>query len=170
MSNPYLGEIRIFAGNFAPVGWAFCAGQVMSIAENDALFALIGTTYGGDGQTTFNLPDLRGRIPIHQGTGHGSNFVLGQLAGSETVTLSLSQLPAHNHPAQATAASGSKSTPGGNVWAGSTLNSYSTGAPKAQMNPHAIGNTGNGQPHDNLMPYLAVNFIIALEGVFPSQN
>lgn len=168
MSSPFTGEIRMFAGNFAPVGWALCQGQLMAIAENDALFTLLGTTYGGDGQTTFGLPDLRGRIPVHQGPG----FVLGQLAGTESVTLNISQLPSHNHPAQATSAAGTQLSPANGVWAsGVSSNPYSAAnPPAASMSPSALAGTGGNQPHENLMPVLTINFIIALFGIFPSRN
>lgn len=166
MSTPFLGEIRMFGGNFAPRGWALCAGQTLAIASNDALFTLIGTTYGGNGQTTFNLPDLRGRMPVHQGQG----FVIGQSAGSENVTLLPGQIPSHSHVAAAQSDAGTQSGPGGNVWASSGLGQFSPGPPNATMSPSAISVSGSSQPHPNMMPYLAINFIIALEGIFPSQN
>jgi microcystin-dependent protein len=172
MAQPFVGEIRIFAGNFAPVGWAFCAGQLMAISENDTLFNLIGTTYGGDGQTTFALPDLRGRFAVHQGQGPGlSPYVIGEATGTETVTLTLQQLPAHNHPANA-GIGGNDLSPAGNLWAtdaGGNTAAYSD-AHDMQMAAAAIGPTGGGQPHDNVQPFLAVNFIISLFGVFPSQG
>ncbi len=164
MSEPFVGEIRMFGGNFAPVGWAFCNGALMSIAEFTVLFQLIGTTYGGDGQNTFALPDLRGRLPLHQ----GNSFVIGQLAGTETVTLITGQMPQHTHQvvARTTAAAAS---PSGNVYGGNTDSIYSA-TPTAPMNAAMIGLGGGSQPHSNMMPYLAVNFIISLEGIFPSQN
>jgi microcystin-dependent protein len=173
MSDPYIGEIRMFGGNFAPAGWAFCDGSILSIAENDALFALIGTTYGGDGQTTFALPDLRGRMPIHQGQGPGtSNRIIGQLGGNESVTLLAPQLPSHSHTALANAGSGNADTPSGMYWSGSaTTPQYVPGdQANTNMNAAAIGSSGQNLPHDNMQPFLAVSFIIALNGIFPSQN
>ena len=166
MSSPFIGEIRMFAGNFAPVGWAFCNGALIPISENDALFNLIGTTYGGDGQTTFALPDLQSRVPVHVGPG----FVLGQSGGAESVTLTVSQIPAHSHVPQAFDAQGNQSNPAGNVWAQSTLNNYDSNAPSASMNAAACGSTGGSQPHDNMIPFLVINFILSLFGVFPSQT
>lgn len=166
MGSPYIGEIRMFAGNFAPAGWAFCQGQSMPISENDALFALIGTTYGGDGQTTFNLPDLRGRIPIHAGT----NFTLGQMGGTEQVTLTANQMPAHTHPPLDVGGTGNQATPQGGVWALSNLGQFSNEAPNGSMSPQAISPAGGSQPHENMMPYLCVSFIISLYGIFPQQN
>jgi microcystin-dependent protein len=171
MATPFIGEIRMFGGNFAPVGWAFCDGQLLAISQNDALFALIGTTYGGDGQTTFGLPDLRGRIPVHQGQGPGlSNYSLGEISGSENVTLTAQQIPAHTHAAQGQSATGNQAAPGGGVWAASAQNQFSANAPGAAMSNAAIGPAGGSQPHDNMAPYQVVNFIIALEGIFPSRN
>ncbi|HZG13948.1 MAG TPA: tail fiber protein [Candidatus Bathyarchaeia archaeon] len=166
----YLGEIRMFAGNYAPEGWALCNGQILSIAENEPLFILLGTTYGGDGETTFALPDLRGRIPIHLGVNPktGTNYSLGQMGGTETVTLTTDQLPVHTHVPLA-ASVGTAVSPGGAYWAGN-LSIYSTDAPDGQMDAALIGSTGGGQPHDNMMPYATVNFIISLYGIFPSQN
>jgi len=169
MSSPFIGEIRMFAGNFAPVGWAFCDGAVMAISQNDALFNLIGTTYGGDGQTTFALPNLQSRVPVHVGPG----FSLGQGAGVEQVTLTTSQIPAHTHVPQASTtatAPPNVTSPSGGVWAQSTLNDYSSAAPSSNMDPTAIGPAGGSQPHDNMIPFLAVNFILSLFGVFPSQT
>jgi microcystin-dependent protein len=166
MSSPFIGEIRMFAGNFAPVGWAFCNGALMDIAQNDALFNLIGTTYGGDGQTTFALPDLQSRIPIHVGPG----FALGQQAGVESVTLTTNQMPAHSHAAQANSSAGTQSGPAGGVWAQSTLGQFSSAAPTLPMAPAALGSSGGSQPHDNMMPFLVVNFILSLFGIFPSQT
>jgi microcystin-dependent protein len=165
MSNPFIGEIRMFPGNFAPVGWAFCDGSLIAISQNDALFNLIGTTYGGDGQTTFALPNLSSRIPIHQGPG----FALAQAGGAETVTLTPNQLPAHTHVPQAQSAQGNQTSPAGNVWALSNLNAYSTAAPSLTMAPAAIGSAGGSQPHDNMMPFLTINFILSLFGIFPTQ-
>lgn len=154
----------MFGGNFAPVGWALCNGALMAISQYEVLFQLIGTTYGGDGQNTFALPDLRGRLPVHQASG----FVIGQLAGTETVTLTTNQMPQHTHQvvARTSATAGS---PSGDVYGGNTDSIY-TATTSAQMNAGVIGVGGGGQPHDNMMPYLVVNFIISLEGIFPSQN
>lgn len=167
MGEPFIGEIRLFGGSFAPAGWAFCAGQTIPISQNDALFNLIGTTYGGDGQETFNLPDLQGRVPIHQGSG----LVIGETGGSESVTLTTSQIPGHTHQPACQSAVGSQGPQNG-VWA-ATNNStiYSDQGPTggSNFNAAAIGVTGGSQPHDNMMPYLVVSFIISLFGVFPHQ-
>lgn len=171
MGTPFIGEIRMFGGNFAPRGFAFCNGQLLAIAQNDALFALIGTTYGGDGQTTFALPDLRGRIPVHAGQGPGlSSYSLGESSGTEAVTLTVQQLPAHTHAPQGQSAAGSQAGPDGGVWASSAQNQFSANAPNAAMSNAAIGPAGGSQPHDNMAPFQVVSFIIALEGVFPSRN
>jgi len=156
----------MFGGNFAPAGWMFCEGQLLPIAENETLFNLIGTTYGGDGQNTFALPDLRGRLPVHVGPG----FALAQAAGTETVTLTTGQIPAHSHVPQAKSTQGSVSTPGGNVWALTGSNQFIPPPPSVTMAPQAMGSTGGSQPHDNMHPYLVVSFIISLFGVFPSQS
>jgi len=166
VSSPYLGEIRLFAGNFAPTGWALCQGQTLQISGNDALFALIGTTYGGDGQNTFNLPDLRGRVPVHVGTG----YALGQSGGEETVTLTAAQLPSHGHAPQAASNSAASPDPGGNVWATASDTPYSTSTPTAAMNAQTVGSAGGSQPHDNMLPFVALNFIIALNGVYPTPT
>ena len=170
MANPFIGEIRLFAGNFAPNGWAFCNGQVLAISENTALFQLIGTTYGGDGQTTFALPDLQSRVPIHQGNG----FVLAQSGGAESVTLTVPELPAHNHAAHCGTTAGNQGNPGGNFWAYSTKELlYSSAAPNAKMNAGDVSANNGGavaQPHENRQPFLAISFIISLFGIFPSQN
>jgi microcystin-dependent protein len=170
MSNPYVGEIRIFAGNFAPVGWAFCDGAILPISENTVLFQLIGTTYGGDGQITFALPDLRGRLPMHMGTGSGlTPRTIGELGGVETVTLTTNQIPLHSHVPAAVSGNGNQSTPLNGVWAGTPNSLYTTNAPASALNA-ALGNsTGGNQPHENHMPSLAVSFIISLFGIFPSQ-
>jgi microcystin-dependent protein len=172
MSEPFLGEIRMFGGNFAPAGWAFCDGQLLAIAENETLFQLIGTTYGGDGEETFALPDLRGRLPIHMGQSSGlSNRTLGEPGGTEAVTLTVGQMPVHTHPTLLSSAAGSESTPAGNVLAASpNVRLYRPGNPTVPLHPLAVTPTGGSQPHDNVMPFLCVNFIIALEGVFPSQT
>jgi microcystin-dependent protein len=173
MGSPYVGEIRMFAGNFAPAGWAFCNGATLAISENDVLFTLIGTTYGGDGQTTFNLPDLQSRVPIHMGTGGGSSYVIGQSAGEESVTLTTQQIPAHAHVPQSfsNAQGGNSNTPQASVWAVSTGGSvYANTAPGSAMSPDAVGAAGGSQPHDNMVPFLVINFIISLFGVFPSPT
>lgn len=166
MSSPFVGEIRMFAGNFAPAGWAFCDGSLIPISENETLFNLIGTTYGGDGQSTFALPDLRSRLPLHQGPG----FVIGQTGGAETVTLNTNQIPSHNHVPLAQAAQGNLTTPGQGVWAQSPINQFSELVPDSAMNPVALSSAGGSQPHDNMAPFLAVNFILSLFGIFPSQT
>lgn len=171
MGQPFVGEIRMFGGNFAPAGWAFCSGQLMPISENDTLFTLIGTTYGGDGQQTFGLPDLQGRLPMHMGSGAGlSTRVIGENGGVETVTLTTQQIPIHNHAPLAVAGNGNQATPQNGVWAGAAASSYSSSAPNLAMNPSLVGGAGGSQPHENLMPYLAISFIISLFGVFPQQN
>ena len=176
MATPFLGEITLFAGNFAPRNWAFCDGQLLSISQNTALFSILGTTYGGNGQTTFALPDLRGRVPIHVGGGTGpglSTYVLGQSGGSENVTLITSQLPSHNHTVNGVASGGNQPSPSGNLPAiestGTSLD-YSNATANATMNAAMITNNGGGQPHNNLPPYLGLNYIIALFGIFPSRN
>jgi microcystin-dependent protein len=168
MSTPYIGEIRMFGGNFAPQGWAFCNGQLLAISEYDALFTLIGTTYGGDGQTTFALPNLQSRVPMHQGNGH----VLGEMGGVETVTLTVSQLPSHIHLPQADSGNGNSSDPTGNVWAQSQASKQyvASGSPITPMSPSAMAPAGGSQPHENMLPFQAINFIISLFGVFPSQS
>jgi microcystin-dependent protein len=169
--SPYVGEIRIFAGNFAPLGWLFCQGQAISIAENDILFQLIGTTYGGDGVTYFNLPDLRGRTPIHQGAlAGGGTYILGEIAGVEQVTLTTNQLPAHNHLAQCLAFNGTAGSPAGAYLAGSPTALYQSGAAAGQMNPNSISGVGGSQPHENRPPYLALSYIISMQGIYPSQS
>jgi microcystin-dependent protein len=171
MSTPYIGEIRMFAGTFAPLGWAFCDGQLVAISENDALFALIGTTYGGDGQTTFALPNLQGRIPIHQGQSPGLSLrVIGTAFGTETVTLTKTQMPSHQHPLAASGAA-NLGDPGGHLVGNTgTQLLYVDTDPDLTMSPDALVPRGGGQPHSNLMPYLCVNFIISLFGIFPSQT
>ncbi|MBI5930064.1 MAG: phage tail protein [Chloroflexi bacterium] len=171
MSDPFIGEIKMFGGNFAPLGWALCDGQVIAISQNDTLFSLIGTTYGGDGQETFNLPDLRGRLPIHQGTGPGlSTRVIGQSSGQETVTLSLNQIPSHNHVINANTSPAESGTPSGNILAQSVASDCYTEDffdPLA-MHSSMVSQTGGSQPHSNLMPYLCVGFIISLFGIYPT--
>jgi microcystin-dependent protein len=167
MSDPYIGEIRIFGGNFAPVGWLLCQGQILPISQYDALFNLIGTTYGGDGQETFAMPNLSSRIPYHQGPG----YVLGQTAGVEQVTLSQQQLPTHKHTANANTPNANQPGPGGNVWGAGTLSSYTSTQPaNATMNAAALLSAGGSQPHENMPPFLCLNFIIATEGIYPPPN
>lgn len=172
MGNPFVGEIRMFGGNFAPVGWALCQGQTMSIAENDVLFALIGTTYGGDGQQTFNLPNLASRVPVHQGQGGGlANYVMGEQTGTESVTLTLNQIPSHNHTVQANAGGANGANPAGMVLAsGASGPPWFAGAAAVSLAPNALGMDGGNQPHDNMVPFLVINFIISLFGIFPTQN
>ena len=172
MGQPYVGEIRMFAGNFAPAGWAFCEGQLMPISENDVLFQLIGTTYGGDGQETFALPDLRGRLPLHQGTGStGTTYVIGEAAGVEEVTLTTQQIPSHTHPLLASTATGGASNPAGNVLAASpNLDLYRESPPTVPLAGTTVGSVGGSQPHSNFQPYLCVDFIISLFGIFPSPT
>jgi len=167
MAQPYVGEIRMFAGNFAPAGWMFCEGQLLPISENETLFQLIGTTYGGDGQSTFALPDLRGRIPLHFGNG----FILAETGGAEEITLTVSQIPAHSHPLLATSSLATQQNVTGNVYAQATLfNPYININPNAAMAPAAVSAVGGSQPHNNFQPYLCVDFIISLFGIFPSAT
>ncbi|HMF90925.1 MAG TPA: tail fiber protein [Candidatus Angelobacter sp.] len=166
MSGPFVGEIRMFAGNFAPVGWSFCNGAIVPIDQNPTLFQLIGTTYGGDGQTTFALPNLQSRVPVHVGPG----FALGETGGTETVTLTTSQIAAHSHVPECNPNAGSQADPTNNVWAVSGSNIYTDAAPNVTMDPTALGSAGGSQPHDNMIPFLVINFIISLFGLFPSQS
>ena len=172
MGQPYIGEIRMFGGNFPPNGWMFCDGALIPISENDALFQLIGTTYGGDGQSTFALPNLQSRIPMHAGTAaSGTTYVLGESGGVESVTLSTQQIPAHNHALMASTATGTQSSPAGEVLAsGSTVLIYRATAPTQPMAAQSIASTGGSQPHDNMVPFLCINFIISLFGIYPQQN
>lgn len=156
----------MFAGNFAPAGWAFCDGQLLPISENETLFQLIGTTYGGDGESTFALPNLQSRIPIHMGNG----FILAETGGAEEVTLTVNQIPSHAHVPVVSAGAGNLASPAGGIWAKTNLNPYSSQAPNSDMHPQAIGLTGGSQPHDNMMPYLGINYIISLFGIFPSPT
>lgn len=167
MAQPYVGEIRLFAGNFAPAGWAYCNGALMPISEYETLFNLIGTTYGGDGQDTFALPDLQGRVPIHQGNG----FVLAESGGVETVTLTQQQIPAHSHPLLATTAPGTSNTPAGNLLAQtSSVTAYINDVPSTPMAANAVSSVGGSQPHNNMQPFLALGYIISLYGIFPSPT
>jgi microcystin-dependent protein len=172
--EPFIGQIQMVGFGFAPQGWATCDGQLLSISQNTALFSLLGTTYGGDGVTTFALPDLRGRAPIHQGQGPGlTSRSLGEQDGAETVTLISNQIPAHPHTVNAVSGAGNAAAPAAaNVWAASSArdNQYSNAPPNTTLSPAAIGGGGAGQPHENMPPTLCVNFIIALEGIFPSRS
>lgn len=170
MPEPYIGEIRMFAGNFPPSGWAFCEGQPMPISENETLFNLIGTTYGGDGQETFNLPNLASRVPMHQGTFSGQTFTIGEQGGVESVTLSTQQIPSHNHTLLGSNTGALQQLPGGNLPAQSTGLVYTNSSSPINMSTQAIQPVGGSQPHENLQPYLCINFIISLFGVFPSPN
>lgn len=180
MGTPYLGEIKIISWNFPPKGWTFCNGQLLPIQQNQALFAVFGTTYGGNGTTTFGLPNLQGRVPIHQGSG----FTIGQAGGEVSHTVNLSEMPAHNHFAQSdttTAATSNQSAPASNETFGLAIgvpssgtnfavSPYGAGNVGGALAPQTIGNVGGSQPHSNQQPYLVVNFIVALQGIFPSQN
>ena len=170
MAQPYVGEIRMFAGNFNPAGWEFCEGQLLPISENETLFQLIGTTYGGDGESTFALPDLRGRIPIHQGNG----FILAETGGAEEITLTVNQIPAHTHAVLGTNNLASGTAPNNQqVVAGSTeanVTPYGTDAPKANLSPQSVSSVGGSQPHTNFQPYLCINYIISKFGIFPSPT
>ncbi|HEX7832762.1 MAG TPA: tail fiber protein [Thermoanaerobaculia bacterium] len=167
MAQPYVGEIRMFAGNFAPAGWMFCEGQLLPISENETLFQLLGTTYGGDGESTFALPDLRGRIPIHQGNG----FILAETGGAEEITLTVNQIPSHSHPWLASGVGGQQSNPAGLVLAATTgTDIYSGDVPTGNMSPQTCSSVGGSQPHTNFQPYLCVDFIISLFGIFPSPT
>lgn len=167
MAQPYVGEIRMFAGNFNPAGWMFCDGSLLPISENETLFQLIGTTYGGDGESTFALPDLRGRIPIHQGNG----FILAETGGAEEITLTVQQIPAHSHPLLGSTGNGSQTNPQNNVLASSTLvKLYAAETPGTNLAASSISGVGGSQPHTNFQPYLCINFIISLFGIFPSPT
>lgn len=167
MAQPYVGEIRMFAGNFAPAGWMFCEGQLLPIPEYETLFQLIGTTYGGDGQSTFALPDLRGRIPLHQGNG----FILAETGGAEEITLTVQQIPAHSHPLLATMTVANDQAPASNILAQTgTFDGYQSTPGAVAMATQSVGSVGGSQPHTNFQPYLCVDFIISLFGIFPSPT
>jgi len=180
MSQPYVGQILMFGGNFAPAGWQFCNGQLLPISEFEVLFQLIGTTYGGDGQSTFAVPDLRGRVPIHMGQGGGlSNYVIGQASGTESVTLNTNQIPQHNHMAVVATTPGNQSVPVSNgilatenstAQGGNAFTYLAPGGTQVAMAPSSISQVGGNQPHENVQPVLAVTYIISPFGVFPSQN
>ena len=165
MPEPFLSEIKIVSFNFPPKGWALCNGQLLPINQNQALFALLGTTYGGNGQTNFALPNLRGRVPIHEGSGH----TLGEAAGSTSVTINIQQLPTHVHLARAVSSNADSPISAGNLLAASN-NLYAAPTNLTSLHPSTVTNVGGSQPHNNMMPYLVLNFIIALQGIFPSQN
>jgi microcystin-dependent protein len=167
MAQPYVGEIRMFAGNFAPAGWMFCEGQLLPISENETLFNLIGTTYGGDGESTFALPDLRGRLPIHQGNG----FILAETGGAEEITLTVNQIPSHTHPFLASGDGTTTLNPGGNaLGTPPTATPFFAATPNLNLALQAIGSVGGSQPHTNFQPYLCISFIISLFGIFPSPT
>jgi microcystin-dependent protein len=176
MSTPYIGEIRIFAGNFAPVGWLLCQGQLLPISQYDVLFNLIGTTYGGDGQNTFALPNLQGATPMQQGQGGGLSLRdLGETGGEQSVTLLTSEMPTHNHTVSAYDGGGEATLPTNGLWASAMIgrvgtNMYSNAAPNVTMSPMSVSMTGGSQPHNNMPPYLCLTFIIALQGVFPPRG
>jgi microcystin-dependent protein len=174
MANQYIGEIRMVGFGFAPVGWALCNGALLAISQNAALFSLLGTTYGGNGTTTFALPDLRSRVPLHQGQGPGlSPYVLGELTGVENNTLLTNNMPIHNHVVNCNSTGGSQATPGGGLLAvesTGTSSNYTNAAADSTMNPTMLSNAGGSQPFSNIQPCLCVNFIIALVGIFPSRN
>lgn len=165
MATPFLSEIKIVSFGFAPKGWAFCNGQLLPINQNQALFSLLGTTYGGDGQTNFALPNLQSRVPIHTGSGH----TLGELGGEQAHTLSISEIPTHTHTLQASSTNGNAAVPTGNVL-GAVSNAYGSAQNLTSMSPSAVGTLGGSQAHQNMMPFLTLNFCIALQGIFPSQN
>ncbi len=166
MSEPFLGEIRMMSFNFPPRGWALCNGQVLPINQNQALFSLLGTTYGGNGQTTFGLPDLQGSAPLHAGNGH----TLGERGGEQSHTLSITELPMHTHILSASSSDASSGSPTGNVFGRALGNVYAAGQDLTSMNAEAVANVGGGQAHENMQPYLTISFCIALQGIYPSRN
>jgi len=166
MSQPFLGEMKIISWNFSPKGWAFCNGQLLPINQNQALFSILGTTFGGDGRVNFGLPDFRGRIPIHVGQG----WLEGQVSGQESHTVNLSEMPAHNHLVQASGAAANKAVPTNNFLANVSTKVYAGNANLTTLHPTTIANVGGSQPHENRQPFLVLNFIIALQGIFPSRN
>jgi microcystin-dependent protein len=169
MSQPFVGEVRLVGFNFAPVEWMMCTGQLLPISQYETLFTLIGTTYGGDGQQTFGLPDLRGRTPVHQGSSGGATYVIGQVGGVETVTLSVNQYPRHNHALMASSGNGTLNTPTNNAVGG--LDAYSGSTPTDAMNPNMLlPSSGSGLAHDNMQPYQVLNWVISLFGVYPAPN
>ena len=169
MSEPFLAEVRIVGFNFAPRGWAFCDGQILPINQNQSLYSLLGTTYGGDGRTSFALPDMRGRVPIHVGASNGTSHQLGQKSGEETHTLAANEMPSHNHTFSGTSNAANQNAFQGHYFANSPA-VYGPAASLVALNGDTLGNAGGGQAHDNMQPYLAINFCIALRGLFPSRN
>lgn len=171
MSNPYVGEVRLIGFTFAPVGWNFCDGSLLDIANNSTLYTLIGTTYGGNGQSTFAIPDLRGRVPVHQGTLQGgSQYVIGQPAGAESVTLNTNQIPVHNHQFQCNSTlTNNNATPGNNT-VGGGIDAFRTTPPNSPMNQKMLSTAGGSLPHENRQPFLAMNWVISLFGIYPSQG
>ncbi|MGH3087853.1 MAG: phage tail protein [Gammaproteobacteria bacterium] len=173
MPDPYVGEIRMFGGNFAPAGWEFCNGQLLQISENETLFTLIGATYGGDGQGTFGLPNLQSRIPLHMGTGpDGAAYQIGEMAGTEQETLTVQRIPNHTHPLAASTDNGGQNNPAGNVLAAGagSVFPYIADPPGVNMSPQAISPVGGSRPHENVQPLLCVNYIISMFGIFPSPT
>jgi len=172
MAQPFVGEMRMFAGNFAPAGWMTCEGQTLPISENEVLFQLIGTTYGGDGESTFNLPNLASRVPVHNGTGpDGVTYQIGEMAGTESVTLTTQQLPTHNHAFLASTSAGTQNAPANNVVAASpSVTLFIGDSPDGNLAANAMTPVGGSQPHENCQPFLCINFIISLFGRFPSQT
>ena len=172
MGQPYVGEVRMFAGTFAPNGWMFCNGQLLPISENETLFQLIGTTYGGDGEQTFALPNLQSRAPLHMGTGpDGTTYNMGESFGEEQTTLTVQQIPSHTHALIASTAQGTEQKPAGAVLAQSTVaDMYIQDSPDGNLAPNSVGPIGGSQPHENMQPYLGINFIISLFGIFPSPT
>ena len=170
MSEPFLAEIRMVGFNFAPRGWAFCDGQILPIQQNQTLYSLLGTTYGGDGRTSFALPDLRGRTPIHVGASNGTSHLLGSKSGEETVTLTEAEMPSHTHTLNATNTAGNSDQPENHVYAQASGNVYGAFGTANNLATESVSNAGGGQAHNNMQPYLAVNFCIALQGLFPSRN
>jgi microcystin-dependent protein len=167
MSEPFLGELKLISWNFAPKGWAFCSGQLLPINQNQALFSLLGTMYGGNGQTNFALPNLQGRIAMHVGNG----FTQGENGGETAHTLNLNELPAHTHTPNGSTSTADQASPLGQVWANNAFSSYAVAnGPDSTMAAGLVGTTGGSQPHENMPPYLVLNYIIALQGIFPSQN
>jgi microcystin-dependent protein len=172
MAQPYIGEIRLFAGTFNPVGWEFCNGQLLPISENEALFQLIGTMYGGDGQENFGLPNLQSRVPMHFGNGpDGINYVQAQMAGTESETLTIQQMPAHTHPVIASTGPGNVNSPTNNViGVSAAVKVFIEDEPAVNMNAAAVGPVGGSQPHENCQPFLCINYIISLFGIYPSPT